>query len=138
MPPEVVAFPCIDPVETAADKVSALAWRVAARRRGSPNDDPTIIRHLQDLAALKGTAAVSEMFVPLVHKAMVADEGRRGQATASSTSTSLFANMLEQLSIDPLWARDYKEFVDGIVRDTSRADRLRRLARRHAGSWLLC
>jgi hypothetical protein len=41
-----------DPVETAADKLSALAWRVHARDRASPEDDPTIIRHLHDLAAL--------------------------------------------------------------------------------------
>jgi hypothetical protein len=30
-PPELAAVPCIDPVETAADKLSALAWRVIAR-----------------------------------------------------------------------------------------------------------
>jgi hypothetical protein len=36
---EVTAFPCIDVVETAADKLSALAWRVRVRRRGEPKDD---------------------------------------------------------------------------------------------------
>jgi hypothetical protein len=35
-PAEVAAFPCIDVVETAADKLSALAWRVRVRRRGKP------------------------------------------------------------------------------------------------------
>jgi hypothetical protein len=30
-PPEVAEFPCVDPVETAADKVSALAGRARAR-----------------------------------------------------------------------------------------------------------
>ena len=34
--PEVPAFPCIDPVETAADKLSALAWRACARDRSFP------------------------------------------------------------------------------------------------------
>jgi EcoEI R protein C-terminal/Nucleotidyl transferase AbiEii toxin, Type IV TA system len=52
-PPEIDAFPCVDPVETAADKLSALAWRVRARDRTKPDDDPTIIRHLHDLAALE-------------------------------------------------------------------------------------
>ena len=52
-PPEVAAFPCVDPVETAADKLSALAWRVRVRDRARANDDPTIIRHLHDLAALE-------------------------------------------------------------------------------------
>lgn len=51
--PEVPAFLAVDPVETAADKLSALAWRVHARRRGAPDDNPTIIRHLHDLAVLK-------------------------------------------------------------------------------------
>ena len=51
--PEVASFPCVDPVETAADKLSALAWRVRARDRSRPDDDPTIVRHLHDLAALE-------------------------------------------------------------------------------------
>jgi hypothetical protein len=28
--PEVLSFACVDPVETAADKLSGLAWRVCA------------------------------------------------------------------------------------------------------------
>ena len=50
-PPEVPSYPCVDPVETAADKLSALAWRDLVRDRSSAKDDPTIIRHLHDLAA---------------------------------------------------------------------------------------
>jgi predicted nucleotidyltransferase component of viral defense system len=50
--PEVASFPCVDPVETAADKLSALAWRDRARDRTRASDDPTMIRHLHDLAAL--------------------------------------------------------------------------------------
>ena len=38
--PEVPTFPCVDPVETAADKLSALAWRVCVRDRRSEKDDP--------------------------------------------------------------------------------------------------
>ena len=56
-PAEVAAFPCIDVVETAADKLSSLAGRVRVRRRGEPKDDPTIIRRLHDLAALEATVA---------------------------------------------------------------------------------
>lgn len=44
---------CIDPVETAADKLSALIWRVKDRKRGGDKDDPTLIRHLHDLAKLE-------------------------------------------------------------------------------------
>jgi hypothetical protein len=51
-PAEVPALLCVDPVETAADKISALAWRSSVRNRNSKDDDPSVVRHLHDLAAL--------------------------------------------------------------------------------------
>ena len=113
-PPEVAAFLCVDPVETAADKLSALAWRVHARQRGSADDDPTIIRHLHDLAALKETIAASGDFSRLALKAMSDDTGRGGEATASSDPPALFAGMLERLSTDRLWAGEYENYVDTV------------------------
>ncbi len=117
-PPEVAAFLCVDPVETAADKLSALAWRVHARQRGADGDDPTIIRHLHDLAALKAGAEAAPEFAKLVQKAAADDTGRGGEATASFTSATLFAGMLERLSADRLWATEYEDFV----REVSFAD----------------
>jgi hypothetical protein len=113
-PPEVAAFLCVDPVETAADKLSALAWRVLARQRGSEKDDPTIIRHVHDLAALRAGAVASSEFVALVRKARADDVGRGGEAAATSDSAALFAAMLERLGGDPLWASEYEEFVDAV------------------------
>jgi hypothetical protein len=110
-PPEVAAFLCVDPVETAADKLSALTWRVHARRRGSADDDPTIVRHVHDLAALRETVTASKDFPRLVQKAMSDDEGRGGEATASTDPAALFAGMLERLSADPLWATEYRDYV---------------------------
>jgi hypothetical protein len=110
--PEVPAILCVDPIETAADKLSALAWRVHARRRGNEQDDPTIIRHLHDLAALKAAVTASTDFVPLVRKAMEGDVGRGGDATASSDPATLLAGMLERLSTDRLWAGEYEAYVD--------------------------
>ena len=109
--PEVPVFRAVDPVETAADKLSALAWRVHARRRGSPNDDPTIIRHLHDLAALAATVGTSPEFPRLVHGALAADTGRGGEATASSDPDALFVGMFERLAADPLWAGEYRDYV---------------------------
>ena len=110
-PPEVAAFFCVDPVETAADKLSALAWRVHVRQRGSANDDPTIVRHVHDLAALKETVTASKDFPRLVQKAMSDDEGRGGEATASTDPKALFAGMFDRLSADPLWATEYQDYV---------------------------
>ena len=42
-PPEVPSIACMAPVEIAAEKLSALTWRVLTRRRGNGNDDPALI-----------------------------------------------------------------------------------------------
>src|SRR5262249_3303270 len=110
-PPEVAAFPCIDPVETAADKLSALAWRVLVRQRGATGDDATIIRHLHDLAALTRAVEAAPAFVPLVFQAAAADASRGGGVLASSDPDTCFAQMLEQLRSDRLWAVEYEAFV---------------------------
>ena len=107
--PEVPSFPCIDPVETAADKLSALAWRVCARDRARPGDDPTIIRHLHDLAALERHVAAAQGFTRLVLTAAAADEGRGG--SPAMDAPAMFAEMLHRLETDPLWAGEYEEFV---------------------------
>jgi predicted nucleotidyltransferase component of viral defense system len=113
-PPEIASFPCVQPVETAADKLSALAWRVHARIRGSEDDDPTIIRHLYDLAALKDSATISSEFPILVLKAMSDDKGRGGAELLSNTPDALLAGMLERLEMDPLWAREYQDYVQQV------------------------
>jgi len=108
--PEVPAFPCVDPIETAADKLSALSWRAIARRRGAEDDDPTIIRHLHDLAALENLASKAPGFRELVLSAAAIDTGRRGGEFPESPDAR-FATMLEILSSDPLWATEYADFV---------------------------
>lgn len=109
-PPEVGGFPCVDPLETAADKLSALAWRVCTRQRGSPDDDPTIIRHLHDLAALESRIAADDRFKQLVQQAATADTGRGGGA-APATPEERLAVMLSRLRDDRLWSADYDHLV---------------------------
>lgn len=113
-PPEVAAFPCIDIVETAADKLSALAWRVRVRRRGAPKDDPTIIRHLHDLAALETAVMSAPNFRDLVYAAVAADVGRGGEKDPPTEPAIIFAGMLERLQADPLWEREYEDFVRAV------------------------
>jgi hypothetical protein len=110
-PAEVAAFPCIDIVETAADKLSALAWRVRVRRRGAAKDDPTIIRHLHDLAALEPTVASAASFRELVLAAVTADVGRGGEKDPPTDPGAIFKTMLQRLETDPLWAKEYEDFV---------------------------
>jgi hypothetical protein len=109
-PPEVPRFPCIDPIETTADKLSALAWRVCTRQRGAADDDPTIVRHLHDLAALEAHIGSDPRFIGLVQQTMATDTGRGGGA-APTPPTERFDAMLDRLRKDKLWIAEYDEFV---------------------------
>jgi hypothetical protein len=109
-PPEVLSFPCIDPVETAADKLSTLAWRVCSRRIGSKESDPTIIRHLHDLAALEGIIAGAPGFAALAQKTAEDDTERGGEGLPSDPKER-FAAMLDLLHNDKSWASEYETFV---------------------------
>lgn len=113
-PAEVTTFPCIDVVETAADKLSALAWRVRIRRRGAPKDDPAIVRHLHDLAALEATVATAANFRELVLTAVAADVGRGGEKDPPTDPGVIFPDMLQRLGSDPLWAQEYEDFVRAV------------------------
>ena len=111
--PELSAFACVDPVETAADKLSALAWRVCVRDRSAEDDDPTIVRHLHDLAALETLAAAASTFRTILLAAATADTGRGG-GQAPADPTDRFALMIERLSTDRMWADEYEEFVHNV------------------------
>lgn len=108
--PEVPEFPCVDPVETAADKLSALAWRACTRDRSASNDDPTTIRHLHDLAALEQMVQGADAFIPLVQEKAEIDS-KRGGGQALASPADRFADMLQRLQTDPLWEKEYEEFV---------------------------
>lgn len=105
--PEIAAFACVDPVETAADKLSALTWRVCSRRRGAEGDDPSIIRHLHDLAALEPIAAQADAFAELVKGAMADDLHRAGREAPQAPEDRI-VRMFELLTGDALWAKEYE------------------------------
>jgi hypothetical protein len=95
---------------TAADKLSTLAWRVCARRRGEENDDATIIRHLHDLAALENIIGEVSEFSTLAQKTASNDTGRGGSEVPLNPRER-FITMLKILDGDKLWASEYKTFV---------------------------
>ncbi|MBD8737612.1 nucleotidyl transferase AbiEii/AbiGii toxin family protein [Sphingomonas sp. CFBP 13706] len=112
---EVAAAPCVDPVETAADKLSALAWRVAARDRNAETDDPTIIRHLHDLAALENAITGSAEFSPLVLNVFQADRQRGGGVLAEMPPPGRLAALRERLGQDALYREEYDRYVAAIA-----------------------
>ena len=114
-PPEAPRVGCLDPVENAADKMSAIAWRIPDRVRGDPYDDPSIVRHLHDLAMLKDIALRSPDFVRLVTAAMQQDDDRakNDPSFEGLPMRDKFARVLSILASDALYPKEYDLFVRG-------------------------
>jgi len=114
-PSEVGSIPCVDPVETAADKLSAFAWRVLVRERGSEKDDPTIIRHVHDLAVLEAVIEAEGPFGPLLAETLAADSDRGGGAVAGLPARERLAAMFEKLEADAEYGSEYDRFVGAMA-----------------------
>ncbi len=112
-PPEVARIACIDPAESAADKLSALAWRIPDRVRGEKYDDPSIVRHIHDLALLKDIALAHNKFSALAGASMAEDSSRPKNVPelADMPAQDRFDLTLKILSEDATYAMEYDEFV---------------------------
>lgn len=115
-PPEVTRIGCIDPVESASDKLSAIAWRVLDRVRGSQHDDPALVRHIHDLAILKDLAQTYVNFPALVAFSMLQDNNRprNDPSLPGLPVTEKFQRMLHVLENDAAYAQEYDRFVKGV------------------------
>jgi hypothetical protein len=114
--PEVTAMPCISPVETAADKLSALTWRVLNRDRASTNDDKAMIRHLHDLAALKALATAHPEF-PILVAELLESDSKRGKLPpefASLKGKARLDKALDIIKADKEYREEYDRFVLGM------------------------
>lgn len=113
--PEIAETPCVAPVETAADKLSAFTWRMLDRDRASPTDDPTIVRHLHDLAALEPIASASDDFPALLASTLVADSDRGNDVASRLPPADRLSEMVGQLEGDTLYPDEYARFVGGMA-----------------------
>jgi len=114
--PEAEKFPCVSPVETAADKLSGLTWRVLARNRADESDDPTIIRHLYDLVSLEKYIAQYEHFTPLLCSLLekYLSRGKPDQDILAMTPEARVQKALQLLEEDELYAAEFTRFVQGM------------------------
>jgi predicted nucleotidyltransferase component of viral defense system len=122
---EVPEMPCISPIETAANKLSALAWRIANRDRDSLQDDPALIRHLHDLAALESIIVRSRDFAPLALICINQDASRdKTPESVGMEPLERLYRMLDILEGDSLYAEEYERFVLGMsyAAEASRPD----------------
>ncbi len=104
---------CVSAIETAGDKLSALTWRILIRDRADEKDDPTMIRHLHDLAALENMISEAENdFVSSAKESLQRDQVRRGgNLIADMAVADRLANALKILKQDGLYQKEYEHFV---------------------------
>lgn len=121
--PEVEVL-CLSPVETAADKLSALTWRVLKRDRTATDDDPAMIRHLHDIAALISVARENQgLFVETVESSFEEDQQTSKRDTQATLIESIQA-AVDTLDSDQEYRAEYNRFVDAMsyASDDERVD----------------
>jgi predicted nucleotidyltransferase component of viral defense system len=111
-PPEVATIECVSILETAADKFVALTRRAGAELAGLVAEpDPTLVRHLHDLHALRehyDPAVVTD----LAREIMLADAVAYGNQFPAYREDPLRETLraVEGLAADAGYARQYEEF----------------------------
>ena len=110
---EPIKVNCIQPIEVIANKFSALMWRVFIKDRTKPlhskENDPTIVRHLHDIAALEDILYTREFF-ELLQKSFNADKGRGGFDN-NYTLSEFIKITLNKLTEDKVYQKEYSDFV---------------------------
>ena len=111
-PPELPNIHCVAPAETAADKLSALTWRILSQHHGA-DDDPNVVRHLHDLAALESHALEHPHFPGLLQTRIVEDasRGRNAPGVAALQPVARVFAALDILEAEPKHAARYSQFV---------------------------
>ena len=113
---EPIKIDCIQQIEVIANKFSALMWRVFIKDRTKPlhskENDPTIVRHLHDIAALEDMLYTKE-FVELLQKSFEVDKGRGGFDNYY-TLPEFIKITLDKLTEDKVYQKEYSDFVSSM------------------------
>ncbi len=110
--PEVPSIHCVTPAETAADKLSALTWRILSHHHGA-DDDPNVVRHLHDLAALENHALEHPDFPALLKERIIEDasRGRGAPGVAALRPAERVFAALDILKAEHKHSTRYSQFV---------------------------
>jgi predicted nucleotidyltransferase component of viral defense system len=115
-PPEIGKLACVSILETAADKFVGLTRRAGAELAGLDEPDPTLVRHLHDLHALREHYDAAEV-AALAREVMQADAEAYGNQFPAyrEDPTRETLRTVEELAGDPGYARKYSEFERSMV-----------------------
>ncbi len=98
---------CVSPIETAANKMSALAWRMF-KNESPEKDEINISRHLHDLAALKNKIFENkETFIDSVRKTLEDDIENRAKELQGMSYGDIFQKGLTLLSDNQTYSQEY-------------------------------
>ncbi len=115
--PEVLAIGCVSLTETAAEKLVALTRRTAMELAGLSRDpDPTLVRHIYDLHALRDQVDPVEVgrLAREIAKSDAADFHNQYPAYAADIAGET-REALDALRTDPAYRQRYDEFVAAMV-----------------------
>ena len=106
---------CISPIETAAEKLSALLWRTLYAKQ---DFDPTLLRHLYDLASLKDVLLSNQaQFKALLEQIYQADQSKRDNQHSFETLSQALAHLHKVLVSQPKYKKAYQSFVENMCYD---------------------
>lgn len=113
-PAEVESIACTNPVENACDKLSALLWRIPRRDRRNADYDPTIVKHIHDLAILCEKAIHHNEFKDLATTTIQQDECRSPKVAGLTLAEKIsqVQNILQKETRE--YHLEYTRFVQGM------------------------
>ena len=107
---------CISPIETAAEKLSALLWRTLYAKQ---DFDPTLLRHLYDLASLKDLLSANKtQFSNLLEQIYNADQSKWQSQYHFETLPKAIQQLHRVLVSEPKYKKAYQSFVQNMCYDT--------------------
>lgn len=105
---------CLSPLETAANKLSALTWRILKRDRSARKDDPAMIRHLHDLSALFDIIKTNQVLFVETARSSFEEDQRTGRRNTDSGFYESMLSALRELKRDNKYLIEYSRFVDAM------------------------
>lgn len=116
-PPEVTALPCVSLTETAAEKLVSLTRRTAMELAGLSRDpDPTLVRHIFDLYAMREHIELGELerLIALI-AAADAEEFRNQFPAYTADIAGETQAAISALRTDPIYRNRYDDFMLAMV-----------------------
>jgi predicted nucleotidyltransferase component of viral defense system len=115
-PAEIANIACVSILETAADKFVGLTRRAGAELAGLDYPDPTLVRHLHDLHALREHYDPGEV-AELAREVMLADAEAYGNQFPAYRENPMRETLraVEGLAGDSGYVRRYEEFQRAMV-----------------------